>query len=317
MEINDKGGISGRTLTLRIVDAGGDPEETAALARNLAEAGQIDAVVGMHISAVRQSLVQSIGGQLPYIYTPLYEGGEMAPGVYAIGDTPADQLYPALDWLMHQYGVRRWVLIGNDYVWPRTTHRMTKQHFKGGARVVLGERYLPFGIKNYDSIIDWIRQLRPDAVMVSMVGQDAVAFNRAFGKAGLSKHILRFSCAIEENVLLGIGQENSDGLFAAASYFANMQTADNGRFKERYYALHGENAPVLNSIGQSLYEGIHFLSGLLDNHHGDHWRALHHPVRYGGARNSIFGRDRLNNAPVYLSEAQGNEFKIVERLSGD
>ncbi len=315
-EINQAGGILGREVAIRIEDAGDDADEAAERAAVLACEDEIQAIVGMHISAVRESLVRSIGGVIPYVYTPLYEGGECTPGVFAIGETPADQLYPAIDWLAERYGARRWVLLGNDYIWPRTTHALAKLHLSKRHHEVAGERYLPFGIEDFAPVIQWLRDINPDMVLLSLVGQDAVNFNRAFGQAQLGGRILRFSCAVEENVLLGIGESNTDGMFVAAGYFANMPTRGNGAFKERYYGLYGENAPTLNSIGQSLYEGMHFLAALLDASEDGDWRQLRRPLLYGGARGGLFGADRRNVTPIFLAEAAGNTFRIVKRLGG-
>ena len=56
--------------------------------------GDVDALVGMHTSPVRQRIVRAVGGQLPFVYTPLYEGGERTPGVFAIGETRAPAVAP-------------------------------------------------------------------------------------------------------------------------------------------------------------------------------------------------------------------------------
>jgi ABC-type branched-subunit amino acid transport system substrate-binding protein len=311
-EINEAGGILGLEVALRIEDAGADPDDTAERAAILVETGEIDAIVGMHISAVRESLVRTIGGVIPYVYTPLYEGGERTPGVYAIGETPADQLLPAMGWLGERYRVRRWVLLGNDYVWPHRSHALARQFLKAHDGEVVGERYLPFDREQFDDVLDWIAGLKPDAVLVSLVGQDAVNFNRAFGRRGLSERILRFSCAVEENVLLGIDSAHTDGLFAAAGYFANMGTRDNGGFKERYYGHLGDGAPMLNALGESLYEGMHFLRALLAP--GDDWRRLDRTISFGGVRGAAFGPDRRVKAPIFLAEAKGNRFDIVTEL---
>jgi urea transport system substrate-binding protein len=313
-EINRAGGIGGRPISLVIEDAGDDADAAAERASELARENRIQAIVGTHISAIRETLVRSIGGRLPYVYTPLYEGGERTPGVFAIGETPADQLLPAIDWLSRRYRLRRWLLLGNDYVWPRTTHRLAKRYLSSRRADVLGERYLPLGTQQLDDVLAWIAELAPDAILLSLIGQDSVNFNRAFGRAGLADRILRFSCAVEENVLLGIGKDNTDGLFVATGYFANLPTRQNGGFKERYYTLHGEDAPVLNTIGQSVYEGMHFLAAILGRDSGEDWRCLERDLVYGGAREAVFGCDGHSTVPIFLAEARGDSFEIVTRL---
>jgi len=89
----------------------------------LAAAGLVDAVVGWHISAVRQAVSPRIAGVLPYVYTALYEGGERTPGVCLTGEIPSRQLLPAMQWLRREQGVRRWCIVGNDYVWPSAPMR--------------------------------------------------------------------------------------------------------------------------------------------------------------------------------------------------
>ena len=68
--------------------------------------GEIDAIVGMHISSVRQNLLRRGAGRVPYVYTPLYEGGERTPGIYAIGETPQQQLRPAIHALTERFAAQ-------------------------------------------------------------------------------------------------------------------------------------------------------------------------------------------------------------------
>jgi len=81
----------------------------------------------MHTSSVRERITRVVGGRLPLVYTPLYEGGQLPPGVMAIGETPDDQLLPALAWLSTRYRLTRWYLLGNDYCWPRRTHALASE----------------------------------------------------------------------------------------------------------------------------------------------------------------------------------------------
>lgn len=311
-EINAQGGLSGKEVVLHIVDAGRVGDEVAASAKSMMLAKEIDVLIGMHTSDVRVAIAEKIAGSIPYIYTPLYEGGDVGSGVFCIGETPGRQILPPIDWLVDRYNSKRWILIGNDYIWPHKTHQIVRRHFGLRKQIILDEIYLPFGTKDFSNIIEKIKALSPDALLLSLVGEDAVHFNRSFGKAGLSSSILRFSCAIEENLLLAIGESNLDQLFVASSYFSALETDKNDSFRKRYYSRYGERGPVLNAIGQGLYEGIFFLKELASACFDKNWLDLDYPIKNCAVRDNIYTPQSGSSAPIYLAEATGYNFNILK-----
>lgn len=313
-ELNEASGISGRRIQLIMIDAAVEaPEPVEEIINDLIECQAIDAIVGMHISAIRQRLGKVVRQRIPYIYTPLYEGGERTPGLYAIGETPGEQLGPAMRQLQNNYKPKSWALIGNDYVWPRSSNRYAKHCLREMDANLALERYVPFGMTCMDTLLQDLEGSGAEALILSLVGQDAVAFNRAFGKAGLHKSIFRLSCAIEENGLLACGASNLQRLYAASSYFGVLPTEANMAFKERYHAMHGDRAPVLNALGQSTYEGLHYLAGLLHDH-SELWREKSGhdsvPVRYRSGRRIQPGM-QAGATPIYLARADGHQFRIL------
>jgi urea transport system substrate-binding protein len=316
-ELNRASGICGRACRLIAVDADDDAPRLESVLTDLVHGGEVDAVVGMHTSYVRQRVLSAIAGQIPFVYTPLYEGGECTPGVFAIGDTPARQLRPAIAWLAQHERPRRWALIGNDYVWPRASNRLARGYVAECGAEVVYEAYVPLHTSDYAAQLAGLRRAGADAVLLSLVGEDAIAFNRAFGDDRLAASTLRLSCAIEENELLAIGAANTDRLYVASSYFAALTTDANLAFKERYHGHFGERAPTLNSLGQSTYEGVHFLASLFERGQIDPARrpdARTAPLAYRSAREAVYGGDGTNLAPVYIAVAEGHMFKVVGRL---
>ena len=310
-EINRDGGIAGCEVALEVVDAGGTPEAIADAAEQLIDAGRIDAIVGMHISAVRQALARRVGGLLPYVYTPLYEGGETTPGVYAIGETPAEQLQPALAWLTRHRKARRWSLLGNDYVWPRVSNALARRYLGAAGADVLDETYVPLGTERFDDIIQHLSDLAPDAVLLSLVGQDSVLFNRAFGATPLVRRIARLSTAIDENILLAIGAGRTEELYVASGYFMALGGDRHLAFKERYRQRFGLRAPMLSALGQSTYEGMGFLGAL-----GPSLGRPAGPVRYRSARGGRYLDNQRKRVPIYLARADGHRFEILSVLDG-
>ena len=311
-EINAAGGVLERRIRLRVIDSSDEALEVGSVTAELMHSGAIDAIVGMHTSQVRQRVLRDVARQIPYVYTPLYEGGERTPGVFALGETPEQQLRPAIEHLMGRYRARRWMFIGNDYCWPRVSHRLAARYLRDRGGELLADRYLPFGVEDFAELLDEVRRLRPQALLLSLVGQDAVQFNRAFGDAGLARDVFRLSCAIEENGLLAIGADNTDGLFVSSGYFASLDNDANMAFKERYYNHFGQRAPTLNALGQSTYEGVHFMAALARRAADDDaplLGPLPAPLAFKSVRGIRYlGNDRCVH-PAYLAEAGGHFFQ--------
>lgn len=316
-ELNQRAGINGQACQLLTINAADDAPDLERTLLDLVENDDVDALIGMHTSAVRQRILAAVGGQLPFVYTPLYEGGEHTPGVFAIGETTASQLRPAIAWLGRHQRPKRWMFIGNDYVWPHVSHAMARDYVAETGGTVVGERYLPLGTSDYAEVLAQLRRNRADAVLLSLIGQDAIEFNRAFGREGLARDMVRLSCAIGENELLGIGADNTDNLYVACGYFATLDTEANLAFKERYRSHFGERAPTLNTFGQSTYEGMHFLAALLERQRrpaAGHEGLGASPLRYRSARDAAYGADGITHTPIYLARAEGNAFRVITRL---
>src|SRR6201991_2238660 len=144
-EVNASDGVLGRALRLSVIDGSKTPAAVADEVGVLAAAGLVDAVVGWHISAVRQVVAPRVAGLVPYVYTALYEGGERTPGVFLTGEVPSRQLLPAMRWLNREHGVRRWAIVGNDYVWPRVTADAARRYAQLCGGEICHERFVPLG----------------------------------------------------------------------------------------------------------------------------------------------------------------------------
>ena len=314
-EINAAGGILGRPVEPVFADVGGPPADATKAALKLWKGQGVEAFIGMHDSAVRGALTNVFKGQVPYIYTPVYEGGECSPGTYVLGETPTQQLEPVVPWMASNRGASRWYLIGNDYNWPRDTNAAAKGYITASGGSVVGEEYLPFTADNFDSNLVKIRETGADAVLITLVGGASVGFNRAFASFGLADRALRLGTLIEENTLAGIGAESSANLFSSAGYFASIDTPSANAFAEVYAATFGADAPVLNTLGESCYEGFKLL-GALAARAGSLSPAdldeVADGTSYDGPRGRATMKDRHVSQDIYLAEAEGAGFRVVE-----
>jgi hypothetical protein len=149
------------------------------------------------------------------------------------------------------------------------------------------------------------------------VGEDAVLFNRAFAAAGLDARCRRLSTLIDENTLVGSGAESTRGICSAAAYFETLATAESLEFGWRYTRSFGPEAPTLNSIGESCYEGVLLLSALARRAGSldvGKMTAAADSLAYGGPRGEVRLRDRHLDQRIYLAEADELQFDIVTQL---
>lgn len=318
-EINAAGGILGREVELVFADAGPSDLSAADAADDLADVEEVEAVVAMLTSSARVHVARILKSHnVPFVYTAQNEGRATESGAISIGETAQQMLGPCFSWLRENKRAERFFLIGNDYKWPVDSMAVARQAMTKLGACVVGDLIIPWGLESYDDLMKKIVEARPHVVATWLLGHEAVAFNRAFAHAGLSSRILRLNMAMDETILYAIGSECSDNLFATASYFSSLRSANNERFLERYHAHFGASPPPANTFGQSLYEGFYCLSGLAKASGSLNAAELRQNMGRARQEKTARGVERENAAgaarPVYLVAAEGNEFRIVQRF---
>ena len=313
-KINASGGINGEQIELVFADVGVPPAEAGQAALRLWKGEGVEAFVGMHDSAVRETLIGRFNGQVPYVYTPVYEGNSCADGLYITGETPSQQLAPVIPHLSEKEGVSKWYLIGNDYNWPRDTNALAKGYIADAGGEVVGEEYVPFTVSEFDSSLQRIKESGADAVLVTLVGGASVGFNISFAGFGLDSQAIRLGTLIEENTLAGIGAGNSNRLYSSSGYFGSIPTDAAARFAADYAEMFGDDAAALNSLGQSAYEGLILLAALA-NAAGSLDVAAMDAAAEGMTWSSPRGDNTLTGRhmaqTIYLADGSGGAFEIV------
>lgn len=313
-DINAAGGINGEPVALVFADVGVPPAQAVQSAVRLWRGEGVQGFVGMHDSAVRAALTGQFRGQVPYVYSGVYEGGECAPGTWLTAETPAQQLAPVIPWLAEAEGAHRWYLIGNDYNWPRDTNAAAAVIITESGGEIVGEEYVPLGTADFDASLQRIRSSGADAVLVTLVGGDSVGFNIGFGTFGLDEQAIRLGTLIEENTLAGIGAGGANRLYASMGYFANIETEAAQAFAARYHDSFGTDAAALNGMGQSVYDGLMLLAAL-GNAAGSMEVAAIDAVADGTGFTSPRGEAVLEGnhvaQTIYLADGTGGSYSVV------
>lgn len=272
-EINAKGGVMGRKLEAVVVDPASNWPLFAERARQLLTQDKVAAVFGCWTSVSRKSVLpvfEELNGLL--FYPVQYEGEEMSPNVFYTGAAPNQQAIPAVEYLMSEDGgsAKRFVLLGTDYVYPRTTNRILRAFLKskGIADADIMEEYTPFGHSDYQSIIARIKQFsaqgKKTAVVSTINGDSNVPFYRELGNQGLKATdvpVVAFSVGEEE--LRGVDTRPLVGHLAAWNYFMSIKSPANDEFTKKWAAyakaknIPGHrDRPLTNDPMEATYLGI-------------------------------------------------------------
>ncbi|WP_137132687.1 substrate-binding domain-containing protein [Rhizobium sp. FY34] len=315
-EINQQSGILKRHVELHVIDAGPTAQSAGQAAIQAIEELKVAGVVSMIPSDARDCVARVTGDRVPLVYTPQFEGS--AGNVMTTGETTDELMAPALCWLMERRSARRFFLCGSDYIWPRRSLKIARMLIERTGGVVTGEHYVPVGVADYDEILDGIRSTRSDVVIPYFLGSDNISFNRAFCEVGLSPRVLRFSSGIDETVVYGLRDDETENVYVSSAYFAAIRSRNNGAFLERYHTAYGENPPPANAFGQSCYEGIYSLAAMVEeagSFDAGRLRCLwgRVPMRKTARGHEVTPAVGSRH-PVHLARLDGYEFSIMGNL---
>ncbi|GHA97420.1 urea ABC transporter substrate-binding protein [Modicisalibacter luteus] len=261
---NAQGGLLGRQLEPVVVDPASDWPLFAEKARQLLEQDKVDVIFGNWTSVSRKSVlpvVEELNGLL--FYPVQYEGEESSGNVFYTGAAPNQQAIPAVDYLMNNVGVERWVLAGTDYVYPRTTNKILEAYLKdhGVAQEDIMINYTPFGHSDWQNIVSEIKRFgsagKKTAVVSTINGDANVPFYRELGNQGIdAADIPVIAFSVGEQELSGIDTAPLVGHLAAWNYFMSVDTDANYDFIDSWIEYTGDEEAVTNDPMEAHYIGF-------------------------------------------------------------
>ena len=243
-EQNKKGGLLGKKLEPVVVDPASNWPLFAEKARELLTKDKVAATFGCWTSVSRKSVLpvfEELNGVL--FYPVQYEGEESSKNIFYTGAAPNQQAIPAVDYLMENEKVQRWVLAGTDYVYPRTTNKILEAYLKakGVKQEDIMINYTPFGHSDWQTIVSDIKKFgtagKKTAVVSTINGDANVPFYKELGNQGVKATdipVVAFSVGEEE--LAGIDTKPLVGHLAAWNYFQSVENPDNKAFIEKWKA---------------------------------------------------------------------------------
>ncbi|WP_319573892.1 urea ABC transporter substrate-binding protein [uncultured Desulfobacter sp.] len=263
-EQNKQGGLLGKQIEAVVVDPASNWPLFAEKARELIEKDKVAAVFGCWTSVSRKSVLPVFEELNNLLFYPVqYEGEESSKNVFYTGAAPNQQAIPAVDYLMNEIGVKRWVLAGTDYVYPRTTNKILQAYLKGKgvADADIMINYTPFGHSDWQSIVADIKKFgttgKKTAVVSTINGDANVPFYKELGNQGITADnipVIAFSVGEEE--LSGIDTKPLVGHLAAWNYFMSVDDPANDEFIENWHVFIKNDKRVTNDPMEAHYIGF-------------------------------------------------------------
>ncbi|MGA0886725.1 MAG: urea ABC transporter substrate-binding protein [bacterium] len=329
-EQNKKGGLLGKQLEAVVVDPASDWPLFAEKARELLDVEKVDVVFGCWTSVSRKSVLpvfEELNGLL--FYPVQYEGEESSKNVFYTGAAPNQQAIPAVNYLMDELGVERWVLAGTDYVYPRTTNKILEQYLKdqGVAEADIMINYTPFGHSDWQTIVSDIKSFgsegKKTAVVSTINGDANVPFYKELGNQGVSAEdipVVAFSVGEEE--LSGIDTAPLVGHLAAWNYFMSADADINYEFIDKWHGFIGNTKRVTNDPMEAHYIGFNMWTNAVEksgttsvDEVREAMYGLTYPNLTGGV--AVMNTNHHLTKPVLIGEIQDDgQFETVWQTPG-
>src|SRR3954469_5829897 len=238
-DINARGGLLGRPISLYIEDSATDDDTARIAAARLIEEAQVDVVIGGIYSSTRQAIkgpVVDQAGKL-YLYPEQYEGQECHPLIFCTGPVPAQQVEPFFPWLMRETGAKTFYMPSADYIWPHTLNKKVREVVGSEGGEIVGEQYFPLDHTDYERLVADIMASGAEVVFNTIVPPGLSPFLEELNNAGFTKRGGHIVCTyFDENFLNLVPAEQVEGLYGCLDYYRDVKDPFSTELVNRYDA---------------------------------------------------------------------------------
>jgi urea transport system substrate-binding protein len=263
---NKKGGLLGKKLEAIVVDPASDWDAFAEKAGELLAKEKVAVVFGCWTSASRKSVLAVFEQLNGLLYYPVqYEGEESSRNIFYMGAAPSQQAIPAVRYLMSKEGgeTRRWILLGTDYIYPRTTNRILSAYLaaEGVQPEDITTIYTPFGQSDWREIVARIRAFGSEGkrtAVISTINGDA---NTHFYRELVAQQVDAgkipvMALSVGERELRGVDTSRLAGQLAAWSYFQSVKSPENDAFQKMWADFNEQRDKTTNDPMEATFIGF-------------------------------------------------------------
>src|SRR5579862_8319366 len=265
---NAHGGLLGRPLEPVIVNPHSDPKAYPELARKLIHDDKVAALFGCWSSASRKEVLPIVERDNALLFYPSqYEGEESSRNIFYTGATPPQQAIPAVNFLLGQ-GIRRFFLVGTDYIYPRTTNAILRGYLAHQGIAESPERYTPLGHTDWRAVVEDIRRFARGgrtAIVATVSGDANVHFFRELANQDIvAAEIPVMSLSINEAELGALKHSKVSGHLVAWNYLHAFDTPENRAFIAEWRRFTSNPDAITNDAMEATWIGFQLWAGSVE-----------------------------------------------------
>jgi branched-chain amino acid transport system substrate-binding protein len=323
-DINARGGLLGRQIELCVEDSATTDSVAEAMAAKLVEQDKVDVLLGGIYSSTRLAIKRAAvekGGKL-YIYPEQYEGQECNSLIFCTGPVPAQQLEPAIPWLMQHTGAKKFYLPSADYIWPHVMNKKVRELVQANGGEIVGEEYFPLDHTDYGPTVEKIMSGGAEVVFNTTVPPGVAPFLEQLHDAGFKNRGGILMCTyFEENILGLFPTQHVDGMYGCLDYYQDVSDPFSRELLAQYDQLYPGGAKFTGgSAATGMYRGLKLWEAAVREAGSlkqedvvralDHAKIAHGP---GGPAEMVPGQHhvRMN---MYVAQVGKGKLNIVKSL---
>jgi urea transport system substrate-binding protein len=259
-----KKGISGKNIDAVIVNPDSNWDLYNQMSKRLIDEDKVVCVLGCYTSASRKSVLPVFEEKDRLLYYPVYyEGNECSSNVFYTGAAPNQQITDSIPFCAKTFG-KKGFFIGSDYIYPKESNRIAKAELVKAGGEVVGDEYAALGTTEFITIINKIKQAKPDFILSNLVGDSIPAFYKQLKDAGInSTDIPIMAYPTTEEEIQAMGPEFAEGHYTSFNYFQSVDTPENKAFVEQFKEKFGPDR-VTNGVMEAAYFQTFFMAQAME-----------------------------------------------------
>lgn len=257
-EINQKGGLLGRSVEFRLIDS--DNETFVQNLEKIILEENINVLFGCLTSLCLNKVKPIIEKYRTLLFFPAsYEGFDQSVNVIYLGSVPNQQIMPGIRWALDHLG-NQFYLIGSYEMRSLISHQMARDLAEISKAKVIGEKIISQSSLeskiNYSQIVNEIKALEPQFIFNTLTGEANESFIKALSEAGLKEIPTMFSVLDERTALEFYNKYKLKNIYSLENYYDDLPSESNRRFVANLKSELG-NDVVVNSDMESIYTSIY------------------------------------------------------------